>query len=242
MSTANHKPKSRAQGSIREVIIPVAGMSCAACVRKVEKALTGLAGVREANVNLALGKAGVVFEPETCDITQMQKVIEDVGYEVPAARIELLVLGMTPGHCEHVIGRALRSLPGVRDVQFNFATDTVTVEYLDSVVSAAEIKKTIRSLGYEVHDKGEGEAGLDRERQLRQAELRRQLINMLIAWPLGLVVMLFTFSDYAPLSSFMPAWVSDKLLLFALTTPWSWAPAGSSSSTRGTACGAASPI
>lgn len=194
-------------------------MTCAACVRKVEKALKGVPGVHDATVNLSAGKAGVSYDETVCDIPQMVERIEQIGYDVPAARLELLVLGMTPGHCEHVIGPAVRALTGVRDVQFNFATDTVTVEYLDSVVSAAEIKQTIRSLGYEVHDRGEGEAGLDRERQLRQAELRRQLINMLIAWPLGLVVMLFTFSDYAPLSSFMPAWASDKLLLFALTTP-----------------------
>ena len=204
---------------LKQATIPVAGMTCAACVRKVEKALQGVPGVQDATVNLAAGKAGVTYDPSVCDVPAMCDQIEKVGYEVPAARIDLLVLGMTPGHCEHVIGPALKALPGVRDVQFNFATDTVTVEYLDSLVSAADKKNTIRSLGYEVHDRGEGEVGLDRERQLRQAELRRQAINMLIAWPLAALVMLCTFADYAPLSSFMPNWADDKPLLFALTTP-----------------------
>ncbi len=204
---------------LKEATIPVAGMTCAACVRKVEKALHGMPGVHGATVNLAAGKAGVSYDPALCDVPAMCDQIEKIGYDVPAARIELLVLGMTPGHCEHVIGPAVKALSGVRDVQFNFATDTVTVEYLDSVASAADIKNTIRSLGYEVHDKGEGEAGLDRERQLRQAELRRQAINMLVAWPLASIVMLCTFSGYAPLSSFMPSWADDKPLLFALTTP-----------------------
>jgi Cu+-exporting ATPase len=204
----------------KEATIPVAGMTCAACVRKVEKALHNMPGVHGATVNLAAGKAGVTYDPSVCDVPAMCEQIEKIGYDVPAARIDLLVLGMTPGHCEHVIGPALKSLPGVRgDVQFNFATDTVTVEYLDSLVTAADIKNTIRSLGYDVHDKGEGEAGLDRERQLRQAELRRQTINMLIAWPLAALVMLCTFAGYAPLSSFMPSWADDKPLLFALTTP-----------------------
>lgn len=207
------------QHHLKEATIPVAGMTCAACVRKVEKALHGVPGVHDATVNLAAGKAGVTYDPAVCDVPAMCEQIEKIGYDVPAARIELLVLGMTPGHCEHVIGPAVKALPGVRDIQFNFATDTVSVEFLDSVVSTIQIKQTIRALGYEVHDKGEGEAGLDRERQLRQAELRRQQINMLIAWPLAAIVMLFTFADYAPLSSFMPAWADDKPLLFALTTP-----------------------
>ncbi len=203
----------------KEVTIPVAGMSCAACVNKVEKALKGLPGVEECNVNLSAGKAGVVYDPAACDVPQMAERIKEIGYEVPAARLELLVLGMTPGHCEHVIGPAVRKLSGVRDITFNFATDTVTVEHLEGVTPAAEIKRAIRSLGYEVHDKGAGEDTVDRERKLRQAEVRRQGINMLIAWPLGIIVMLFTFSGYAPLDSFMPDWANDKPLLFALTTP-----------------------
>ena len=203
----------------REVTIPVAGMTCAACVRKVEKALKGIPGVQECTVNLSAGKAGVVYDEGVCDVPQMARRIEEIGYEVPAARTDLLVLGMTPGHCEFVIGPAVRALPGVRDVTFNFSTDIVSVEHLESVTPAAEIKKAIRSLGYEVHDRGEGEDTADREWKLRRAEIRRQQINMLIAWPLGLVIMLFTFSSYAPLDSFMPSWADDKPLLFALTTP-----------------------
>src|SRR3989454_8318032 len=42
---------------------------------------------------------------------------------------------------------------------------------------------------------------------------------MLIAWPLGAIVMLGTFSDYAPLDKVLPAFMAEKLFLFALTTP-----------------------
>lgn len=203
----------------REISIPVAGMTCAACVRKVEKALKGVPGVEECTVNLSAGKAGVTYDPEVCEVPQMAERIKEIGYEVPGAHIDLLVLGMTPGHCEHIIGPAVRNLPGVQDVEFNFATDTVAIDFLDSSVSAAEIKKTIRSLGYEVHDKGEGEESIDRERKLRQEEIRRQQINMWLAWPLGALVMLFTLSKYEPLDSFIPDFLSNKYLLFAMTTP-----------------------
>ncbi|MDO8616661.1 MAG: heavy metal translocating P-type ATPase [Dehalococcoidia bacterium] len=211
--------RERQKDALQEVTLPVAGMTCAACVRKVEKALKGLPGVQDATVNLSAGKAGVVFDPAACAVADMEKVIEDIGYEVPASRLNLLVLGMTPGHCDIVIGNALRALPGVRAVTINPATDTVSVEYLESAVSAAAIKKTVRSLGYDVSEKGEGEDAMDRERQLRQAEVRRQLINMLVSWPLGAIVMLGTFSDYRPLSEFLPSFMNNKILLFALTTP-----------------------
>ncbi len=42
---------------------------------------------------------------------------------------------------------------------------------------------------------------------------------MLIAWPLAPLVMLGTFSEYEPLKGIVPSFMSEKLFLFALTTP-----------------------
>ncbi|MGH2348321.1 MAG: copper ion binding protein, partial [bacterium] len=110
--------------ALEEITLPVAGMTCAACVRRVEKALTGLPGVEQATVNLAAGKAAVAFDPQSCAVPDMERAISDIGYEVPLARVDLLVLGMMPGHCDIVIGSALRAMPGVRSVVVNPATDT----------------------------------------------------------------------------------------------------------------------
>ncbi len=213
------REKQRSRDGLQEISLPVAGMTCAACVRKVEKALKGVPGVQEAAVNLSAGRAGVVFDPSVCTLPEMERVIEEIGYEVPWSRIQLLVLGMMGTHCEEAIKKALGQVPGVVSVEVNLGTDTVTVEYSEAMVSAAVIKKTIRSLGYEVSEKGEGEDALDRERQARQAEVRRQLINMLIAWPLGAIVMLGTFSDYEPLKGIVPIFLGEKPVLFLLTTP-----------------------
>src|SRR3970282_2152694 len=110
-------------------------------------------------------------------------------------------------------------MPGVRSVVANCAIDSVSVEYLDAQVTAAAIKKTIRELGYDVSEKGEGAAGLDRGGGLRKLEVRRQFVNMLIAWPLGLLVMLGTLSDYEPLKGIVPSFMGEKIFLFFLTTP-----------------------
>lgn len=209
-----------AEGKTREELtLPVAGMSCAACVSKVEKALKGLPGVEDATVSLAAGKAGVTFDPAACTIADMERAVEDIGYEVPWNTLQLLVLGMTGSHCEQTITKALTPLSGVVSVGVNLATDTVSVQYSDALISAAEIKKTIRGLGYEVSDKGEGEDALDRERQARQQEIRRQVVNLLIAWPLGALVMLGTFRDLWVLDNVVPGFMGEKLFLFALTTP-----------------------
>ncbi len=212
-------PEEKKRQEIEELIVPVAGMTCAACVLTIEKALRGLPGVKEAAVSLAGGKAAVKLDPEACTLPDIERVIEDIGYEVPWSRLQLLVLGMMGSHCEENITAALKSLPGVVAVQATSATDTVSVEFSDALVSGATIKKTVRGLGYEVSEKGEGEDALDRERNLRQGEIRRQLLNMAFAWPLGALVMLGTFSEFWVFKGIVPAFMGEKLFLFALTTP-----------------------
>src|SRR3972149_8986264 len=118
-------------------------MPGAAGVMTIEKALRGLPGVREAVVSLAGGKAAVKLAPEACTLPDIERAIEDVGYEVPWSRLHLLVLGMMGAHCEENITAALKALPGVVSVQATSATDTVVVEYSGAVVSAASIKKRV---------------------------------------------------------------------------------------------------
>jgi len=208
-----------AKGKVEEITLPVAGMSCAACVNKVEKVLKGLPGVADAKVNLAAAKAGVEYDPAACSLTDMAEAIEGIGYEVPWDRIELLVLGMMGTHCQQNIEQAVGAMEGVARVEVNLGTDTAAVEYAAGVISPAQIKKTIRELGYEVSDKAEGEAALDRERQARQREVRRQVVNLLVAFPLGLLVMLGTFRDYWVLDKVIPEFLANKYTLWALATP-----------------------
>ena len=51
---------------LRKVSLPVTGMSCAACARRVEKALSGAEGVSVASVNLAAEKAVTPIGPGHC--------------------------------------------------------------------------------------------------------------------------------------------------------------------------------
>ena len=63
---------------------PVKGMHCAACVAKVERALRGVDGVAEANVNLATQRATVWVDPGAPGLPAMRQAVEGVGYTIPA--------------------------------------------------------------------------------------------------------------------------------------------------------------
>ncbi len=65
----------------------VGGMTCASCAGHVEKALSKIPGVLEANVNLATEKATVAFVPGSVDLPILKEAVTAAGYELiePAA-------------------------------------------------------------------------------------------------------------------------------------------------------------
>jgi P-type Cu+ transporter len=74
--------ESPATTSTADVTLPIEGMTCASCVRRVEKALTKVPGVGAANVNLAMEKATVSFDPTVVDLGQLRGAVEKAGYAV----------------------------------------------------------------------------------------------------------------------------------------------------------------
>ena len=64
----------------------ISGMSCAACSARVENRLNALPGVQEAAVNLATGKASIRYIPGMITVTEMEKAVRELGYDVRLAR------------------------------------------------------------------------------------------------------------------------------------------------------------
>jgi Cu+-exporting ATPase len=65
----------------QQTTIHVGGMTCAACVRRVENALKDIPGVADAVVNLATSRASVKHSPQTVTAEMLKSVVEDTGYE-----------------------------------------------------------------------------------------------------------------------------------------------------------------
>ncbi len=60
----------------------ITGMSCASCVRRVEKALSGVPGVLDVNVNLAAEKVTVEYLAGTAGMEDLARAVEGAGYGV----------------------------------------------------------------------------------------------------------------------------------------------------------------
>lgn len=191
----------------KQISLPVEGMNCAACAARVEKALNAIPGVKNAAVNLAAQKASVEFDSRQASVADLVRAISMLGYRVPAEEMSFGVRGMRCAACAERVEKALARLPGVCQAVVSLPAETARVSFYPGTVTPAQIKAAVRELGYEVAEReGIGETP-DWESLARREEIRRQARNMLIAWPLSLLVMLGMFFDAHP------------LLLWALTTP-----------------------
>jgi len=175
--------------------LKITGMSCAACATKIEKGLKSLDGVLDANVNLAIEKATVIYDPDKINICDIEKKIEDIGYGVIKDKAELALVGMSCASCAAKIEKTLKNLPGVSNASVNFATETATVEYDSNEIDTEKMIKAIKDIGYDAKEKTG--VGIDTEKEIKEREINtlRKLViySAILTVPLVLSMFLVMF-------------------------------------------------
>ncbi len=78
--------------------LPIDGMTCASCVRRVENALARVPGVQDVAVNLATEQA-TLHADSGAVLPAAAKAVADAGYEVPRETLELNIADMTCASC-----------------------------------------------------------------------------------------------------------------------------------------------
>jgi Cu2+-exporting ATPase len=76
---SRHSLRTLSDGN-SEVCLLLDGLRCSACVWLIELSLSGLPGLRRANINAAAQRAQVVFDPAQTSLVQILERIEHVGY------------------------------------------------------------------------------------------------------------------------------------------------------------------
>ena len=122
------------QKAAQTLVLPIEGMSCASCVRRVEMALGKVPGVASVNVNLATERATVMLA-EPVEAQQLVQAVQKMGYDVPESTVVLQVDEMSCASCVGRVERALKAVPGVRSASVNLATERATVSGLAPVAA-----------------------------------------------------------------------------------------------------------
>lgn len=174
----------------KQAILPVTGMTCANCVATVERNIKKLDGVEGAVVNLSSERATVEFDPNLTDLSHVIQRIERAGYGVASGEADLLIQRMSDDNDARRLESLLAEVEGVLSAQVSFATERARVNYVPTVVSQAELRKVVKAAGFEAVETGDTTG--DVERLARQAEINRQVKDLVIG--LIFTVPLFVFS------------------------------------------------
>ena len=183
-----------------EITLPVTGMTCAMCVKNVERSLNRADGVAEVRVNLATEQARVRYDAAALSTSDLVERLESAGYGVAAASIDLPITGMTCAMCQKNVARALNRSEGVLSATVNLASEKATVTYLPGVTRRNELIKAVEAAGYGVIDIGALDAPEDAEAAARQAEIERQtrLVQIGAAFTIPLTILSMIAPFHAP--------------------------------------------
>ncbi|MFN7169540.1 MAG: heavy metal translocating P-type ATPase, partial [Pannonibacter sp.] len=146
------------------ILLPVEGMTCASCVRRVEKAVAAVPGVEASAVN---------FATETLSVTPgkgftagaLLEAIDKAGYEAKAETLVLEVEDMTCASCVSRVEKALKSVAAVETASVNLATGEAVVKVLGGVDALPALIAAVAKAGYAVRlagaptDEGAAEEG-----------------------------------------------------------------------------------
>ena len=207
----------------KEITLPVTGMTCANCVRAVERALNKKTpGVSQASVNYATEQATITFDDKETSPESMIAAIEKAGYGVPIAKIELPITGMTCANCARTVERTLnKKTPGVVKAGVNYATEKATVEYLPGATDRAALVAAVEKAGYGViePDVGSLDEAEDAEAQAREAEIKDQTRKFWTGVAFGLPLFLFSMARDFGLLGMWAHQTWAVWLMFGLATP-----------------------
>ncbi|WP_223460175.1 MULTISPECIES: heavy metal translocating P-type ATPase [unclassified Pseudomonas] len=187
--------------------LPIAGMTCASCAGRVERALSKVIGASAVSVNLATEQARVQAPSDS--LPALMDAVAKAGYSVRQQSLELSIDGMTCASCVGRVERALGKIVGVKSVSVNLANERAHLELLGQIDPQTLIAAVTKA-GYSASVWEAEHPPTDNQQQRLHRERQALIIAIALALPLVLPMLLQPFGVHWML----PAWAQ-----FALATP-----------------------
>ncbi|PGH88992.1 copper-translocating P-type ATPase [Bacillus thuringiensis] len=201
----------------KEANLQISGMTCAACANRIEKGLKKVEGVHEANVNFALEKTKIMYDPTKTNPQQFKEKVESLGYGIVSDKAEFTVSGMTCAACANRVEKRLNKLDGVNKATVNFTLESATVDFNPDEVNVNEMKSAITKLGYKLEVKPDDQdASTDHRLQEIERQKKKFIISFILSFPLlWAMVSHFSFTSFI----YLPDMLMNPWVQLALATP-----------------------
>lgn len=175
---------------VKKAKLKISGMTCATCTKTIEKSLSHLSGVINAQVNLENETAMVEYDPAKLKITDLEKAVTNAGYRVINERTTLKIGGMTCATCVKTIENSLKRVDGIVAVNVNLGAEKAYITYNPKMVTLAEMRRAIEDAGYR-YIGVEGEEDLDE--MAREKGLREKFNRIIIGFGVGVPLIILTY-------------------------------------------------
>src|SRR3990170_5263257 len=181
---------------MKKEVIKIKGMHCASCAMTIEGIVTGLPGVKSAQVNFATETLLVGFDENLISQNKIREAVKSIGYDLflpeeighqahqniqdQAGKKEfsaeggkeflsLKVLGMDSPHCAMVVEQAIKTLPGIEKTDSNYSNLMVKIVFDPKKTTEKQIQEVIKDAGYElIKETAESGDLLEKEKHERE--------------------------------------------------------------------------
>ncbi|MCX6055001.1 MAG: heavy metal translocating P-type ATPase [Chloroflexi bacterium] len=205
-------------GQLKQVVLPITGMTCANCVATIERNLKKEKAVISAVVNLSNERATIEFDSTAMDLSMLVGRIEKVGYGIATGEADLLIKHLGDSSDALRLEKTIKALEGITAVNVNIASERARIKYIPTVISQNEIRKAVAISGFEIVEFGNEHD--DVEAKARQQEIDHQkkllIIGLVFSIPLFILSMAGDFGLILE-SSTHAIWY--RLILMALASP-----------------------
>ena len=136
-------------------VFVIEGMKCNHCKANAEKAMQGVAGVKQVDIDLAAGTATL---QGNYDAEEVIAAVEGIGFKVNREKSKIVVAaadaytlyieGMKCNHCKANAEKIIQTVTGVQHVEIDLAAGSATIQGqfdMEEVISAVE------SIGFKVN-------------------------------------------------------------------------------------------
>jgi Cu+-exporting ATPase len=220
--------------ALRDATFGITGMTCSSCAAVIEKVVGKLPGVASANVNLAMERMSVSYDPAMVDEAAIIDAVDRAGYgalpldsgSAPAtqqasasaqATVTLGIIGMTCASCSAVIEKTLNRLEGVASANVNLASEIANVTFDPSVLGIDALIAAVRGAGYDallrVETAAPGEDPSEAQRAAQEKHWRHErrlfVLSLVLALPAFLIAMVPPFMTLVPTA--IATWLANNV-------------------------------
>lgn len=171
------------------------------------------------NIQKILNLNESISQPvQPATISQSSELKPSTNSTIGDKRIDLIIGGMHCASCAAIIQRNVKKLPGIKEINVNFAAEKAKVIFDNSLVNENQIIEQIKKAGYQAGI-GQG-ANSEEDRERRQKEIKKYRNKFWTGFVFSLPMIYFMFFDFfnfLPGKELLFPWVG--IISFILATP-----------------------